>query len=128
MNARIKIFTTAILILALGFAGVSQLEKQPGIAFLQGALTLGGGFLICGFFSFKMPWHGIIGAGVLAFIGFARGIFNLPNAIGYFSGDRSQSIAPLLELLVTFTCLTLLIVIWKTWQKERIRRIVEDEA
>ncbi|MGJ8632413.1 MAG: hypothetical protein ACSHX7_00695 [Luteolibacter sp.] len=128
MISRTPIFTAGILILTLGILGASQLAKEPGLGFLQGALTLGGGFLICGFFSIKMPWHGVIGAGFLALIGFARGLLNLPDAFTYLTGDRSRAIAPALELIVTIICLILMTRVWKTWQKERTRRLKEDVA
>ena len=126
MNIRTSIFLTGILILVLGFLGAGQLAKEPGLGFLQGALTLGGGFLICGFYSLKMEWHGIVGAGFLALIGFARGVLNIPDFFTYLTGDRSRAVAPVLELVVTVICLTLMLRVWKTWQKERIRRLEEE--
>ncbi|GAA5481655.1 hypothetical protein [Haloferula sargassicola] len=66
---RALIFTAGGLTTALAFAAHSQL-KDPGM--LQGALTLGGGWIICGLFSFSNRWHGIIGAGVLGLLGAAR--------------------------------------------------------
>ncbi|MDP4896479.1 MAG: hypothetical protein NWR03_01730, partial [Akkermansiaceae bacterium] len=69
---RISIFFAAVTIIATGIAGLSLLEKDPAIGFLSGALTLGGGILICGLFTLKMPWHGIAGAGVLALLGLCR--------------------------------------------------------
>ena len=70
---RVAIFLAAAAVIGLGFLGLNVLEKDPGMAFLLGSLTLGGGILISGLFSLKMPWHGIIAAGVLALLGFGRG-------------------------------------------------------
>ncbi|RYD46463.1 MAG: hypothetical protein EOP83_29640, partial [Verrucomicrobiaceae bacterium] len=66
---RILIFIGGILIAALGFM-VFQQTKDPTL--LQGGLTLGGGLVICGFFSLRAKWHGITGAAVLALLLAAR--------------------------------------------------------
>jgi hypothetical protein len=124
---RLPIFLAAAAIIALGFIGMNQLEKQAGMAFLLGTLTLGGGFLICGLFSLKMQWHGILGAGVLALLGIGRGIMNLPGISEFFSGVRPRGIAPALELATLIICIYLLLRIWKAWSKERTRRIIEGE-
>lgn len=63
------IFTAGILTLVLGFVAHSAIGDP---AVFQGALTLGGGWIICGLFSFNSRWHGIIGAGVLALLAAAR--------------------------------------------------------
>jgi hypothetical protein len=63
---RILIFIGGILLVVLGLA-VFRETKDPTL--LQGGLTLGGGLVICGFFSLKAKWHGITGAAVLAKLG-----------------------------------------------------------
>lgn len=63
------IFTAGIMTTVLGFAAESNLGDP---ALFQGAITLGGGWIICGFFTLNSKWHGIIGAGVLALLGAAR--------------------------------------------------------
>ncbi len=98
------------------------------MAFLLGSLTLGGGFLICGLFSLKMLWHGILGAGVLALLGLGRGFMNLPGIAQFFSGDRPRGNAPAFELATLIICAYLLIRIWQAWSKERIRRGLEDPS
>lgn len=119
---RFSIFIAAAAIIGLGFIGMNQLDKVNGMAFLLGSLTLGGGFLICGLFSLKMLWHGIIGAGVLALLGIGRGIMNLPGIAEFFSGNRTRGNAPALELATLVICAYLLLRIWQAWSKERIRR------
>jgi hypothetical protein len=56
---RIQIYTSGATILALGGAAMRLLEKQEALAFLQGALTLGGGIIICGLFSLRNQWHAV---------------------------------------------------------------------
>lgn len=122
---RFQIFFSGAVILALGVAAMRVLEKDPAIGFLQGALTLGGGFLICGLFSLKMKWHGLIGAGVLALLGTARGIGNLPDVMKLTMGERQRGPAPILELGVTLICLLLLVRVLRALQRERTRRMLE---
>ena len=124
---RFYIFTSGLTILATGFAATSLLEKNLAIGFAQGALTLGGGILICGIFSIKMQWHGIIGAGVLAMLGAARGLGNVPGLVKFLNGDRSRETAPLLEAGVTVICLLLLLKVIRALSQERVRRMLESE-
>lgn len=63
------IFTAGIMTTVLGFAAESNLGDP---ALFQGAITLGGGWIICALFTYHSKWHGIIGAGVLALLGAAR--------------------------------------------------------
>lgn len=124
MMIRAHIFISAAIIIAIGFLGMGQLEKDPAMAFLLGSMTLGGGFLICGLFSIKMLWHGIIGAGVLALLGAGRGIMNLPGLAKFLSGERTRGIAPLLELIVLIVCALLLAKVYRTWTAERTKKSI----
>ena len=124
--ARISLFLAAAAIIGLGITGTLRLEKEAGMAFLLGSLTLGGGFLICGLFSLKMPWHGIIGGGVLALLGFGRGILNFPDFAEFIVGDRPRGIAPALETAVTIVCISVLLRAYRAWAFERIRRMRDD--
>lgn len=123
---RAYIFIIGLAIMATGFIGLSRLPKDPAMALLVGCLTLGGGFIICGLFSIKMPWHGILGAGALALISFARGLFNLPDAARFIAGERNRGNEPLFELAVTILSALLLTRVLAAWKKERIRRMLED--
>jgi hypothetical protein len=122
---RIAIFLAAATIIGMGFFGVRFLEKDPGMAFLLGSLTLGGGLLICGLFSLKIPWHGIIAAGVLALLGFGRGILNAPGFAEFIGGSRERGVAPVLEAFVAVVCTFLLLAVHRTWSRERLRRALE---
>ena len=124
---RIGIFSSGAAIVILGLAGMRLLEKDEAMAFLQGALTLGGGMIICGLFSLKMRWHGIIGAGVLALLGTARGLGNVPDFVKFAAGDQPRGPAPALELVVTAICLGLLLRVIRALQRERTRRMLERE-
>ncbi|MEP2776324.1 MAG: hypothetical protein ABJQ29_05445 [Luteolibacter sp.] len=124
---RISIFIAAVAIIATGFVGLSLLDKAPATGFLSGALTLGGGFIICGLFTLSMPWHGIAGAGVLALLGLGRGILNLPDLFAYFTGTNERGNAPLLELAVTFICAILLARMLRALSIERTRRMLADD-
>ena len=123
---RFSIFLAAAAIIGMGLLGLTKLDEANGIAFLLGSLTLGGGFLICGLFSLKMLWHGILGAGILALLGLGRGIVNLPEIAQFFSGNRPRGNAPAFELATLIICAYLLIRIWQAWTKERIRRGLEE--
>ena len=123
---RFSIFLAAVAIIILGVIGMNQLDKDNGMAFLLGTLTLGGGFLICGLFSLKMQWHGVLGAGVLALLGLGRGIMNLPGIAAFFAGDRPRGNAPALELATLIICAYLLLRIWQAWTREINRRRMEQ--
>jgi len=123
---RIQIFFCGVAVIALGMAAMRILEKDAATGFLQGALTLGGGLIICGFFSLKMKWHGIIGAGVLALMGAARGLGNLPDLALFLSGERERGATPVMELGITVVCLVLLARVLAALYRERIRRMLEE--
>lgn len=123
---RVYIFACGIAIMGMGYAALSILERPQAVGFLQGALTLGGGVLICGAFSIKMRWHGIVGAGVLALLGAARGMANLPALGKFLMGDRPRGSAPVLELGVTLISLMLLLRVIRALMKERVRRMLES--
>lgn len=125
---RFQIFFSGAAVLALGVAAMQMLEKDAAIGFLQGALTLGGGFFICGFFSLKMKWHGIIGGGVLALLGAARGLGNFPDLARFLAGERERGATPVLEFGVTVVCLVLLFRTLAELYRERVRRMLEDES
>jgi hypothetical protein len=123
---RFQIFFSGAAVLALGIAATRMLEKDAATGFLQGALTLGGGLLICGLFSLKMKWHGIIGGGALGLLGAARGAGNLPDLAAFLAGGRERGAAPLLEFGITVICLVLLLRTLGELQRERVRRMLED--
>ncbi len=125
---RFYIFFSGLTILAMGVAAGYVLDKSNSLGFLQGALTLGGGIVICGGFSLKMPWHGIIGAGILALLGTARGLGNLPSLVKFVTGERPRGSTPVLEMGVTLICLLLLVKIIRALSQERVRRMLESEA
>ena len=110
------IFTAGSLTSALGFVANATIGDP---ALFQGALTLGGGFLICGLFSFSSKCHGIIGAAVLALLGAARcapALLDLPN--------KTQA-APF-QAVAFVICSVVVIVIVRTLLAERARRQIEE--
>lgn len=123
---RAYIFFIGVAIIAIGILGLSRIEKDAAMALFVGCLTLGGGFIICGLFSIKMFWHGVIGAGVLALISFGRGLFNLPDAAKYLVGEKPRGNEPVFELAVTLLSALLLTRILGAWNKERRRRMLEE--
>lgn len=125
-QSRVAIFLAAAMIILIGIRGLSLLDEDLAVGFLSGALTLGGGILICAIFTFKMPWHGIAGAGVLALLGLGRGIMNLPDLPAYLSGMRERGHAPVLELAVTLVCALLLFRMLSALHKERTRRMLAE--
>jgi hypothetical protein len=108
------IFATGALLIAIGF-GAFQMSKDPSL--LQGGLTLGGGFIICGIFSMKAKWHGIIGAGVLALLGAAR---TIPSLI------TQQDSTMAFRATAGVICLILLVAVVKCLKAERDRRSIEQ--
>lgn len=123
---RFQIFFSGAVVIALGVAATNVLERQAAAGFLNGALTLGGGLVICGLFSLKMKWHGIVGSGVLALLGAARGLGNFPDLALFLTGERERGPAPLLELGVTLLCLVLLMHVLAALYRERIRRMLDN--
>jgi hypothetical protein len=124
---RFHVFLSGFTILFLGIMAMNLLDKTVALGFLNGALTLGGGIIICGLFSLKAHWHGLIGAGVLALLGTGRGLANIPDLAGFLSGARPRGNAPLLEAAVTLVCLVLLVRVLRALQRERLRRMLEQE-
>lgn len=124
---RLHVFVSGAAILAMGGAAMRLLARPEALAFLQGALTLGGGLVICGLFSLKSRWHGLIGAVVLAMLGAARGLANLPDLLKLAAGDRQRGSAPLMELGVTLICILLVMRVLRALQRERTRRMLEDK-
>lgn len=124
---RFQIFFSGLTILAMGGVALSVLAKADALGFLTGAMQLGGGIVICGLFSLKMRWHGVIGAGILALLGAARGLGNVPGLLKYASGDRPHGPTPLLETGVTLICVLLLVKIIRELHQERVRRMLQAE-
>jgi hypothetical protein len=125
---RFSIFLCGLSILATGLLAIGMLEKKDSLGFLVGAMQLGGGILICGLFSIRMEWHGIIGAGILALLGAARGLGNTPGLVKYLTGDQARGPMPLLEMGITVMCLLLFSKIIRALYQERLRRMLESEG
>ena len=94
---RIVIFLAGFLLAALGFVVFRQ-TNDPSL--LQGGLTLGGGFIICGIFSLKAKWHGIVGAGVLALLGAVRAAPNVNSEPRFFHTSAAVICAVVLAAAV----------------------------
>ena len=132
---RAQIFASGLIMLGMGvlamcgLGGISafQLEKTIAMEMLQGSLLVGGGLIICGLFSLQMRWHGIAGAGVIGLLGAGRGIANLPGFLRWLTGDQSRGMAPVIELVFTILCVALMIRVMKALQRERTRRLLEEE-
>lgn len=123
---RYLILLSGLVILAMGGVAMSILSKTDGQGFLYGALQLGGGLLICAIFTIKMPWHGLMGAGVIALLGTAKGMGNIPGLVKFIGGNREHGVTPLLELSVTVICFFLMLRVLTVLQRERIRRMLEQ--
>ena len=106
---------------------MGMLEKKDGLGFLVGAIQLGGGVIICGLFSIRMKWHGIIGAGILSLLGAARGLGNIPGLFKFLMGEQRHGPLPLLELAVTVICMLLFFRIIRALYQERLRRMLVAE-
>lgn len=119
---------SGLTIMALGVTAMSVLDREGALGFLNQALSWGGAIVICGIFSIKMKWHGIIGAGILALLGASRGVLNLPDLLSFIEGDRPRGAAPLLEMGVMLICLLLLVRVIRALRRERTRRMLELEV
>ena len=124
---RFYIFLCGLLILATGVVAMKILGKEDGQGVLYGAAQLGGGLIICGIFTIRMKWHGIIGAGIVALLGAARGLGNVPGMVKFLMGERPRGAAPLLEMGVTLISLLLLFKVLRVLSQERVRRMLESE-
>ncbi len=113
---RALLFTAGFLLCGLGFLAFRS-SGDPML--LQGGLTLGGGWIICGLFSLRSKWHGIIGAAVLAFLG---GIRSLPAATGLAGGDPAAPFSAAAAAL----CVTVFIASARSLLAERRRRSIES--
>lgn len=125
---RFHLFFCGLAIIALGLIANRALERPESLAFLTDALTLGGGILICGLFSFRMPWLGFTGAGVLALLGSARGLENLAALPKFWLGDRSRGVAPVLESGAAIVCILLLVHVIRALFAERTRRLLAEDG
>jgi hypothetical protein len=124
---RFYIFLCAVLILTMGVAAMFILGKTDAQGFLYGAMQLGGGLLICAIFTIRMPWHGVIGAGIIALLGTGKGLTNIPGLVKFLGGNREHGTAPLLELGVTVICFLLLLRVLRELQRERVRRMLAEQ-
>lgn len=124
---RTHIFLSGFLIIAAGIAATQLLPKMQAFEFIRGALTLGGAFLICGLFTLRMHWHGVIGAGIVALLGGAKGVLNLKDFPDYIAGERTRGIAPVLEIAITLICAILLVRVLRVLSAERTRMMLEAE-
>ena len=124
---RFQVFLSGAAVLALGAMAMRLLQGPEALAFLQGALTLGGGIIICGLFSLKSQWHGLIGAGILGLLGAARGLGNLPDLLKLVAGDHQRGPAPVMELGVTLICGLLVMRVVRALKRERTRRMLAEE-
>jgi hypothetical protein len=106
---RTLLLIAGILLSALGYFAFHS-TKDPLL--LQGGLTLGGGFVICAVFAVKAKWHGIAGAGILAFLGLLR---TLPGA---------TSREPFM-MAAGAICLVVLFAVIRVLRAERLRRSIE---
>ncbi len=127
IGMKLHLISSGLAILGLGGAAISLLDRPDALGFLHGALSLGGGFVICWVFSLKMPMHGIIGGGILALLGAARGLGNVPSLVRFLAGDRPRGVASLLELGVALICGLLLLRVSRLLSQERLRRMLAQE-
>lgn len=119
-----------IIIIAIGIAGKMMLPgRNESFSFLQGGLSLGGAFIICYFFSRSNYWHGMIGSGIVALLGFCRSLVNAPQWFEWLNHRSPKPPAtPVLEMIVAAICLWYLNKILKLLLAERSRRLREESS
>lgn len=115
------IFTAGIMTTVLGFMAESQLGDP---ALFQGAITLGGAWIICGFFSGSKQWywHAIIAAGVLGLLGAAR---CAPSILSL--GNPDEPAAPFQSAALVISLFVLVSTV-RVLRAERARRQLEELA
>jgi hypothetical protein len=126
---RLALLILGLIVLSCGFAGKMMLPgRNESFSFLQGGLSLGGAFLICYFFSRNNYWHGMIGSGVVALLGFCRSVVNVPDWAAWLHTPSPKPPAtPLLEIFVAVLCLWYLTRIIHLLLMERTRRLLMSE-
>lgn len=124
---QLLITAAGLVVVALGVFALRTLDGDERFAMLNGCLTLGGSLIIAGLFSFRMPAHGIVGGGVVALLGAARGLANLPDLAAFLMGERPRAHAPLIEAAITIICFIILIQAVRWLMRERIRHMLEEE-
>jgi hypothetical protein len=112
---RALIFIAGFLLCGLG-ALAFRISGDPML--LQGGMTLGGGWVICGLFSLRARWHGYIGAGILALLG---GMRSLPSLTKLSSGDPA---APF-NVAAGVLCVVVFVAAARTLLAERRRQSIE---
>jgi hypothetical protein len=118
-----------LIVIAIGFAGKAMLPgRNESFSFLQGGLALGGAFLICFFFLRNSYWHGMIGSGIVALLGFCRSVVNAPNWLKWLQQAPPKTPAtPILELAVAILCLIYLIKVIQLLLTEKTRRLLKND-
>ena len=124
---RLFLFVCGGTIVAMGVAALQLMDRSQSLGFSRDALTLGGALVICGLFSIRMFWHGLIGAGVVALMGAAMGLTRLPGVFQFFQGERLRGSLPVFEFGVTVICLLLLTRVVRVLKRERLRRMLATE-
>lgn len=112
---RALIFIAGFLLCGLGALAFRN-SGDPSL--LQGGMTLGGGWIICGLFSLRAKWHGFIGAGILAFLG---GLRSLPSLTSLSSGDPAAPFSVAAGVL----CVIVFVAAARTLIAERRRQSLE---
>jgi len=109
----------------LGLLGASGLEAPAALGYATTGFTLGGALLICGLFSLKNFWHGIIGGGVVALIG---AVHNATAIIGVLRGlaiGTGIQLPDACRASISVLCFALLAAVIKALLRERARRQLE---
>jgi hypothetical protein len=119
-----------LIVIAIGFAGKTMLPgRNESFSFLQGGLALGGAFLICFFFLRSSYWHGMIGSGIVALLGFCRSVVNAPDWLSWLRHSSPKPPAtPALECCVAILCLIYLIGVIQSLLAEKTRRLREADT
>ena len=122
-------FLLGLICLGIGIFGKTILpDRNESFSFLLGGLTLGGSFIICWIFSIKNYWHGIVGSGIVALLGFCRTMVNLPNWAEWIAHPAPKPPAtPMLEMIVAILTFCYMILIVRSLFAERLRKMLANE-
>jgi len=123
---RLTLIIAGLACAGLGLLGASGLEAQAALGYATTGFTLGGALLICGLFSLKNFWHGIIGGGVVALIG---AVHNATAVVDLFRGlatGAGLQLPDACQASISILCFAMLAAVIRALLRERMKRQLES--
>jgi hypothetical protein len=124
---RVVLIIVALVCAGLGLLGASGLDGPAALGYATTALTLAGALLICGLFSIKNFWHGIIGGGVVALIGAVHNARAILDALRGLASGQENVLPEACRASISVLCFALLAAVIKALLRERARRQLQAD-